>query len=85
MLRVTAEDFNLQASRYQDVALQQPVAITRGGEERVVIVSAEEYYRLKRRDRQVLTAAQLTQADIDAIEATRAPESSKAFDDELNA
>jgi hypothetical protein len=46
------------------------------------MISADEY-RLKRRDRQVLGLADFTEADIAALEATRAPESSKNFDQEL--
>jgi hypothetical protein len=45
--------------------------------------SVEEYRRLKRRDRQVLALEDFTDADIAALERTRASESSKAFDDEL--
>jgi hypothetical protein len=37
--------------RYQDIALVQPVAVTRNGRERTVMISIEEYNRLKRRDR----------------------------------
>jgi hypothetical protein len=36
------------------MALTQPVAVTRNGCERTVMISAEEYPRLKRRDRRVL-------------------------------
>jgi hypothetical protein len=36
------------------MALVQPVAVTRNGRERTVLISVEEYHRLKRRDRQVL-------------------------------
>jgi hypothetical protein len=48
-----------------------------------VLISVEEYQRLKRRDRQVLTLDDFTDVDVTALEATRAPEASKAFDDEL--
>ena len=48
-----------------------------------MLISADEYQRLKRRDRQVLTLSDFTDADVAAFEATRAPESSKAFDHEL--
>jgi hypothetical protein len=48
-----------------------------------VLISADEYQRLKRHDRQVLTLSDFTEADIAALEATRAPESSKAFNHEL--
>jgi hypothetical protein len=39
--------------------------------------------RIKRRDRRVLELADFTDADIAALEQTRAPDSSKMFDDEL--
>ena len=47
------------------------------------MISVEEYHRLKRRDRQVLGLDDFTDADIAALEQSRAPESSRAFDDEL--
>ena len=46
-------------------------------------ISVEEYHRLKRGDRRVITLDAFTDADVAALEATRAPEASKAFDDEL--
>jgi len=49
-----------------------------------VMISVKEYLRLKRRDRQVLALEDFTDADIAAVEQTTAPQSSKAFDDELN-
>jgi hypothetical protein len=48
-----------------------------------MINSPEEHDRLKRRDRQVLELEDFTEADIAALEQSRAPESSKAFDDEV--
>jgi hypothetical protein len=47
------------------------------------MISVEEYHRLKRRDRQVLELVDFTDADVAALEETRAPDSSKAFDHEL--
>jgi hypothetical protein len=44
---------------------------------------ADEYSPSKRRHRQVLRLEDFTDADIAALEQTRAPESSKAFDHEL--
>jgi hypothetical protein len=46
-------------------------------------MTADECYRLKRRDRQVLALEDFTDADIAALEQSTAPQSSKAFDDEL--
>jgi hypothetical protein len=83
MLRVSAAEFQRNIGRYQDMALVQPIAVTRNGRDRTVMISVEEYHRLKRRDRQVLELQDFTDADIAALEQTRAPASSKAFDDEL--
>jgi PHD/YefM family antitoxin component YafN of YafNO toxin-antitoxin module len=83
MVRVSAAEFQRNIGRYQDMALVRPVAVTRNGRDRTVMISVEEYHRLKRRDRQVLELQDFTDADIAALEQTRAPESSRAFDDEL--
>jgi hypothetical protein len=83
MIKVSAAEFQRHIGRYQDLALTQPVAVTRNGRERTVMISTEEYHRLKRRDRQVMGLGDFTEVDIAALESTQAPESSKAFDDEL--
>src|SRR5205085_7597182 len=83
MIKVPAAEFQRNIGRYQDLALKEPVAVTRNGRERTVMISIEEYQRLKRRDRRVMSLEDFTDADIPTLEATRAPESAKAFDDEL--
>jgi PHD/YefM family antitoxin component YafN of YafNO toxin-antitoxin module len=55
-IRVPAGEFQRHIGRYQDMVLTQPVAVTRNGRELRVMISADEYYRLKRRDRQVLAS-----------------------------
>jgi hypothetical protein len=83
IVRVPAAEFQRHIGRYQDMALTQPVAVTRNGRERTVMISADEYYRLIRRDRQVLTLADFSDEDIAVVEATRVPDSSKAFEQEV--
>ena len=83
MIRVSAVEFQRNIGRYLDMALLQPVAVTRNGRERTVMISVEEYHRLKRRDRQVLGLEDFTDTDVKTLEETRAPDSSKAFDREL--
>jgi PHD/YefM family antitoxin component YafN of YafNO toxin-antitoxin module len=83
MIKVSAAEFQRNIGRYQDMALVQPVAVTRNGRERTVMISVEEYHRLKRRDRQVLKLEDFTDADVAALEKARAPDSSKTFDREL--
>jgi prevent-host-death family protein len=83
MMKVSAAEFQRNIGRYQDLALREPVAVTRNGRESTVMISVDEYRRLKRRERQVLGLGDFTDADIAALEATRAPEAAKAFDSEL--
>ena len=63
----------------QDLALVEPVTITNNGRDRLVMMSAEEYRRLKRRDRRVMTLDDFTDEDIAALEKVRAPAEAAAF------
>jgi PHD/YefM family antitoxin component YafN of YafNO toxin-antitoxin module len=83
MIKVSAVEFQRNIGRYQDIALTQPVVVARNGRERTVMISVEEYHRLKRRDRRVMGLEDFTDEDIAALEKTRAPEAAKAFDSEL--
>src|SRR6516165_3894280 len=83
MIKVSAAEFQRNIGKYQDAALTQPVVVARNGRERTVMISVEEYHRLKRRDRRVMGLGDFTDEDIAALEETRAPEASKAFDSEL--
>ena len=67
MIRVSSTEFGKEVGRYQDAALSQPVIVTRNGRDRTVMISAEEYARLKRRDRQVFGAGELPEETIEAI------------------
>ena len=70
MITVSSAEFQRNFGLYQDKALTEPVAITRNGRERVVMVSADEYRRLKHRAREVLQVGALSDADLEAIAAT---------------
>ena len=83
MVKVSSAEFQKNIGRYQDAALTEPVTITRNGRERTVLISAEEFYRLKRRDRQVMAPADFTPEDIAELERTAAPRDAAQFDSEL--
>jgi prevent-host-death family protein len=83
MITVSAAEFQRHFGRYQDEALMQPVAITRNGRERLVVISTEEYRRLKRRSREVLRAGELTDAELGAIAATDMDPRHRYLDREL--
>ena len=67
MIRVSSTEFGKEVGRYQDLALSQPVVVTRNGRDRTVVISADEYQRLKRRDRQVFAAGELPDDLVEAI------------------
>lgn len=82
MLKVSAAEFQRNIGRYQDLALRQPVAVTRNGRESCVLLSTDEYRRLKRRDREVLGIDEFTDGDAEAIRRAEAPPESAAYNDE---
>jgi PHD/YefM family antitoxin component YafN of YafNO toxin-antitoxin module len=84
VFKVSAADFQRNIGRYQDLALRQPVAVTRNGRESCTLLSTEEYRRLKRRDREVLGIEDFTEADAEAVRRARPSAESAAFNHELN-
>ncbi len=82
LLKVSAAEFQRNIGRYQDLALRRPVVVTRNGREGTVLISTEEYERLKRRDREVLGLEDFTEADLAALEASRPPAEAAAFNHE---
>lgn len=83
MVKVSATEFQRNIGHYQDVARHQPVAVTRDGRDSTILLSVEEYQRLKRRDRQVLGLDDFTDVDLAALEASSPPEAAAAFNDEI--
>ena len=47
MVSVTAAELAKQFGKYRDLSLREPVSVTHHGRETVVILSADEYRRLK--------------------------------------
>jgi PHD/YefM family antitoxin component YafN of YafNO toxin-antitoxin module len=67
ILRVSETEFDRQVDRYLNLALTRTVIVTRDGQDRTVMMSAGEYQRLKRRDRQVYAAGELPDETVEAI------------------
>jgi PHD/YefM family antitoxin component YafN of YafNO toxin-antitoxin module len=65
------------------MAIAEPLTITSNGRERLVLMSTDEYRRLKLRDRQVMTLSDFTDEDIAALEKVRAPAEAAAFNHEV--
>lgn len=73
-----------QWGRIQDLAIGEPVTVTCNGRDRMVLLSSDEYHRLKRRDREVLALADFTEADLRSIRASEPPSQAAEFDHEVN-
>ncbi len=84
MIEVKATEFQNKFGRFRALAHQGPVSITSHGNPDLVMISAEEYERLKSRDRQALHAWELSSDDISTLAATDVPEESAEFNHELD-
>jgi prevent-host-death family protein len=73
MHQLTVTELQRNIGAAQDVADREPVFITRNGREKYVLLSAEEYFRLKRRDREVLGIEELSEEDVRAIAVAEVP------------
>ena len=85
MQRVTTREFQRNFGRFQDEAMKAPLSITRNGRNRLVILSSEEYARLKRRDRRAVSVRNLSDAEIEAILSAEPPPEAAEFEHEWSA
>ena len=81
--RVSESEFQRSIGALTDKALREPVTITREGRDDVVVVSAEEYARLKRRDRQVFLTGELPEEWVEAVRNAKVPDEFAHLDAEL--
>ena len=84
MTSVTITQLQRHIGEIQDLVLKEPVCITRNGREKYILLSAEEYHRLKRRDRQVLGVEDLSEEDIRDVAAANVPEEYAYLNELLN-
>jgi prevent-host-death family protein len=71
MASVTAADFAKNFGQFREVAQREPVAITSHGRETCYLISAEEYRRLKKRDRDVFDISDMPDDVIEALRTVR--------------
>jgi prevent-host-death family protein len=68
-IQASAGDLVRQFSHYSDLALKKPVIVTKNGRPRNVLISVEEYDRLKKRDQLAFTAENAPEELIEDLEA----------------
>lgn len=83
-LTVTSAELQKSFGRYREAALKEPITITNHGRESLVLMAAEEYRLLKRRQRRVMGLEDFSDSDLMAIEASESPAEAVSFDHELN-
>jgi prevent-host-death family protein len=80
---LSASEFQDRVGEALDRSLSQPVLITKHGRPRNVILSYDEYERLRARERRAVRAEDLTDEDIAAIEASEMTPGYEHLDAEL--
>lgn len=84
MVKVTAAELQKRFGRYRDMALREPVSVTHHGRDSLVMLSADEYSRLKALDtRRALYAWELPDDLVEALDEAEPPAETAAFDHEL--
>ena len=72
-MKVSSAEFIKNYGTLSDKALQEPVMITRNGRDRLVLISTEEYARLRANYRRALRAEDLSEEDIERISKAEVP------------
>ena len=82
-MKVTTADFIKNYGTLADKALAEPVTITKNGRDRLVVLSADEYERLKRRDRRVVRLEDFSQEEMALIASAEVRARQRYLDAEL--
>lgn len=78
-----ASDVQRRFSFWKRRAQRAPVIVRNHGQDEIVMLSADEYMRLRRRDREVLTVDAFSDDELAAIALARVPERFAHLDAEL--
>ena len=81
--RVTSSEFQAAFGALSDKARHEPVVITKHGKDSLVVMSAEEWGRLRRRERRVGLTSELGQEWIEAVRNARVPDEFGHLDADL--
>lgn len=83
-MRVTTAEFIKHYGSLADRALSEPLTITKNGRDRLVVLSAEEFSRLKSRDRLAVLPEELSDAEMEMIAKAEVPAEYATLDVEMN-
>ena len=72
-MRLSSAEFLENFDKLTNQALTEPVTIICNGQDRLVLLSIEEYERLKRRDRRIYALEGMTPEQLAALERAEVP------------
>ena len=75
MIKVSASELQRSLGSVSDTALREVVTITKQGRNHLVLLSYDEYTRIKRRDRKVGLAGELSSEWLEAVQKAEVPTS----------
>ncbi len=81
--RVSASEFQQAFGALSDRARHEPVVITKHGRDSLVVMAAEEWERLRRRDRRTGFTSELPEEWIEAVQQAEVPVEFVHLDAEL--
>jgi len=68
MQRFSSLDLQRNVARVQEAALREPVAVSYHGRDRLVIMPIDEFERLKRRDKMVISMEEMPEEFVQALQ-----------------
>jgi prevent-host-death family protein len=83
-MKISSTEFQQNVGRYQDMAMREPVTITKNGRNHTVLVSAD-FFETLTRGRVVRRVEDLDEATIKAIAEAQVPAEYAHLDDDLDA
>jgi prevent-host-death family protein len=83
MARVPASEFQREFGRLRGIAHREAVIVTSHGRDDVVLLSAEEYQRLRSLDRRAMHVSELTDEELAALDKVEIPAEAARYDHEI--
>jgi hypothetical protein len=83
MTRIPADTLLIDPTRWRAEADKADIIAQSDGADVMVLLSIEEYRRLKQRDVRVIGRGEFTDTDLEAILAAEPPEEARRFDHEV--
>jgi prevent-host-death family protein len=83
MARVPASEFQRQFGRLRGVAHREAVIVTSHGRDDVVLLSAEEYQRLRSLDRRAMPVSALTDQELAALDEAKISDEAARYNHEM--